>query len=76
MKQKRHSVDQIISKLRQADVALGKGQKAPSVELLYGPPRGHVARRGACPDFRAFHELESDVCGAARRREQRVYIHP
>jgi len=31
MKQKRHSVDQIISKLRQADVALGKGQKVPEV---------------------------------------------
>jgi putative transposase len=31
MKEKRHSVDQIISKLRQADVALGKGQKVPEV---------------------------------------------
>lgn len=31
MKQKRHSVDQIILKLRQADVALGKGQKVPEV---------------------------------------------
>jgi putative transposase len=29
MKQKRHTVEQIISKLRQADVALGKGQKVP-----------------------------------------------
>ena len=27
MKQKRHSVDQIISKLRKADVKLGKGKK-------------------------------------------------
>ena len=31
MKQKRHSVDQIIAKLRRADVELGKGQKVPEV---------------------------------------------
>ena len=31
MPQKRHSVDQIISKLRQADVELGKGKKVPEV---------------------------------------------
>ena len=31
MSQKRHSVDQIISKLRRADVALGKGKKVPEV---------------------------------------------
>jgi putative transposase len=31
MSQKRHSVDQIISKLRRADVALGKGSKVPDV---------------------------------------------
>ncbi len=31
MSQKRHSVDQIISKLRRADVELGKGQKVPEV---------------------------------------------
>ena len=31
MKQKRHSVDQIISKLRKADVELGKGKKVPEV---------------------------------------------
>ena len=31
MKQKRHSVDQIISKLRKADVELGKGKKVPKV---------------------------------------------
>lgn len=31
MKQKRHTVDQIISKLRQADVELGKGKKVPEV---------------------------------------------
>ena len=29
MKQKRHSVNQIISKLRKADVELGKGKKVP-----------------------------------------------
>ena len=29
MKQKRHSVDEIIAKLRQADVELGKGKKVP-----------------------------------------------
>ena len=31
MKQKRHSVDQIISRLRKADVELGKGKKVPEV---------------------------------------------
>jgi len=31
MAQKRHSVDQIIKKLRRADVELGKGKKAPEV---------------------------------------------
>lgn len=31
MKKTRHSTDQIIEKLRQADVALGKGQKVPEV---------------------------------------------
>jgi len=31
MKQKRHSVDQIVSKLRKADVELGKGKKVPKV---------------------------------------------
>jgi putative transposase len=31
MKQNRHSVDQIISKLRRADVELGKGKKVPEV---------------------------------------------
>ena len=31
MPQKRHSVDQIVSKLRQADVELGKGKKLPEV---------------------------------------------
>ena len=31
MKKKRHSVDQIVSKLRKADVELGKGKKVPEV---------------------------------------------
>ena len=35
MAQKRHSVDQIISKLRRADVELGKGKNVPEVcELI------------------------------------------
>ena len=31
MKQKRHNTDEIIGKLRQADVELGKGKKVPEV---------------------------------------------
>ena len=31
MSQKRHGVDQIIAKLRRADVELGKGSKVPDV---------------------------------------------
>ena len=31
MKRTRHTTDQIIEKLRQADVGLGKGQKVPEV---------------------------------------------
>ena len=31
MSQKRHSVDQIIAKLRRADIELGKGKKVPEV---------------------------------------------
>jgi transposase-like protein len=31
MKQKRHTTDQIIEKLRRADLELGKGQKVPDV---------------------------------------------
>jgi putative transposase len=31
MKQKRHTTDQIIEKLRRADVELGKNQKVPDV---------------------------------------------
>ncbi len=31
MKKTRHTTDQIIAKLRQADVSLGKGQKVPEV---------------------------------------------
>ncbi|MGE4606355.1 MAG: hypothetical protein AAEJ52_06410 [Myxococcota bacterium] len=50
MSQKRHSVDQIITKLRRADVLLGKDTKVPEIckqlkiaeqtakELGYKPP--------------------------------------
>ena len=31
MSQKRHTADQIIAKLRRADILLGKGMKAPEV---------------------------------------------
>ena len=31
MRQKRHTVDQVIAKLRRADVLLGKGAKVPEV---------------------------------------------
>jgi transposase-like protein len=31
MKQKRHTVDQIIAKLRRADVEIGQGKKVPEV---------------------------------------------
>ena len=31
MKRSRHTTDQVIEKLRQADVALGKGQKVPEI---------------------------------------------
>jgi putative transposase len=36
MPQKRHSVAQIISKLRRADVELGKGKKVPEACKLIG----------------------------------------
>ena len=36
MAQKRHRVDQIISKLRRADVELGKGKKVSEVCKLIG----------------------------------------
>ena len=36
MKQKRHTVDQVIGKLRRADVELGKGQKVGEVCKLLG----------------------------------------
>ncbi len=31
MPQQRHTVDQIVTKLRKADIELGKGKKAPEV---------------------------------------------
>ena len=36
MPQKRHTVDQIVAKLRKADVELGKGEKVPEVCKLLG----------------------------------------
>ena len=36
MAQKRHRVDQMISKLRRADVELGKGKKVPEACKLIG----------------------------------------
>ena len=36
MAQKRHSVDRMISKLRRADVELGKAKKVPEVCKLIG----------------------------------------
>jgi transposase-like protein len=36
MSQKRHTVDQIIAKLRRADLELGKGKKVPEVCKLIG----------------------------------------
>ena len=36
MPQKRHTVDQIVDKLRKADVELGKGKKVPEVCKLLG----------------------------------------
>ncbi len=36
MAQNRHSVDQIVAKLRKADVELGKGKKVPEVCKLLG----------------------------------------
>ena len=36
MKQKRHNVDEIIAKLRQADVELGKGKKVPEACRVIG----------------------------------------
>jgi putative transposase len=36
MKQKRHTVDQIIAKLRRADIELGKGQQVPEVCKVIG----------------------------------------
>jgi len=36
MKSKRHTIDQIIAKLRQADIELGKGKKVPEVCKILG----------------------------------------
>ena len=36
MKQKRHSVDQVIAKLRRADVELGKGKRSRKFASCWG----------------------------------------
>jgi len=38
MSQKRHTVDQIIAKLRRADVELGKGKTVPDACKVWGFP--------------------------------------
>ena len=44
MAQKRHTVDQIVAKLRKADVELGKGKKVPEIcKLLESPNRRIIA---------------------------------
>ena len=57
MKQQRHSVDQIIGKLRRADVEIGKGKKVPEVckvlqitEQTYLPLAPEVRRSDALGD--------------------------
>jgi len=37
MPQKRHTVDQIVGKLRKADVELGKGKKVPEIQFSRDP---------------------------------------
>ena len=55
MPQKRHTVDQIVAKLRKADVALGKGKKVPEICKLLETQlletqllEIHVARNPRC----------------------------
>ena len=42
MSQKRHTVDQIIAKLRRADVELGKGKKVPEIRKQEGCPHNSL----------------------------------
>jgi len=46
MPQKRHTVDQIVAKLRKADVELGKGKKVPEVCMLRGIDSVEIHRCG------------------------------
>ena len=62
MKQKRLTVDQIIPKLRRADVALGKGQKVPEVCKLLGITEQTYYR------WRQGHRREAVVASACSRR--------
>ena len=58
MPEERHSAEQIINKLREAEVALSQGQNVKAVckkigvtEQTYTPPQGRGAR--TCPTGRA-----------------------
>ncbi len=75
MGQKRHGSDEIISKLRQADIELGKGRKVPEVcksleitEQTYyrmaSEVRGHAARHVEGDEFSSEGEraAETDGC--------------
>ena len=49
MKQNRHTLDQIIAKLRRADVELGKGRKVPEICKSAGRPSHRADRRAEEP---------------------------
>jgi hypothetical protein len=49
MPQKRHTVDQIVAKLRKADVELGKGKKVPARRR----PTETSGRRSRCAPGRS-----------------------
>ena len=59
---KRHGAEQIVVKLREADVDLGKGVTVPEVCKLRNMPRSEAFReadhpilaRGPCPSIRMF----------------------
>ncbi len=42
MPQKRHRLEEIVARLRQADVLFGEGKKIPEVIKTPGHPRGHL----------------------------------
>ena len=57
MAQKRHSVDQIISKLRRADVELGKGKKVHEVCKLIEIKEQTYGSDGTYHTFMCFSNL-------------------